>query len=331
MDSAELGFRLRQELREEFDDLHDAFDGEPVVDGYGSYGDFQLVGHGKVTNDDCGKFSSFYGCVRTDLHDHVGLDGVNYEGKAYVKPIFHSCDKPSCPVCYLSWASREAHKIEARLAEGAKRFGLVEHAVASIPVKDYGLSYEVLRGKAVKALFVRGVVGGALLFHGFRFNRRKQWYWSPHFHVLGFVLGGYVCRGCKKVCFKGCGKFEDKTRRCNESDGFIVKVLDKRKSVFWTAYYQLNHSSLKVNAERFHIATWFGVCSYRKLKVTIEKRKELCPVCGSGLFPLFYYGVKRFVLDRDSPDYRRDSVEDLMEGGRVVWVVRERSGKHGGV
>jgi hypothetical protein len=46
-----------------------------------------------------------------------------------------------------------------------------------------------------------------------------------------------------------------------------------------TAWYQLNHASYDKTKKRFHIATWFGVCSYRKLKVTPEKRKELCPIC----------------------------------------------------
>ena len=328
MDSAEFAFNLRHQfdgVNPDGSSVMEDFDEESVSDGYGSYGDFRLVGHGEVTSDDCGVFRSFMICDRVDLHDHVGLDGVNYKGKVFVRKIHRSCDKSSCPVCYkYGWASREAHKIEVRLAEGAKHFGLVEHIVASVPLKDYSLSYEVLRSKIVKILSVRGVIGGNLIFHGFRFNSRKYPYWSPHWHCLGFILGGYGCRGCKKVCFKGCGEFEDKTRRCFESDGYIVKVLDKRKTVGGTAWYQLEHSTVKVSVEHFHVATWFGVCSYRKLKVTVEKRKVLCPICGSDLFWADYYGVKRFVLDRDSPDYRRDSVEDLMEGGRVVWVVRQR-------
>jgi hypothetical protein len=34
-------------------------------------------------------FCGFLGCVRVDLHDKV-VDGVNYRGKVYVVPIFHS-------------------------------------------------------------------------------------------------------------------------------------------------------------------------------------------------------------------------------------------------
>jgi hypothetical protein len=50
------------------------------------------------------------------------------------------------------------------------------------------------------------------------------------------------------------------------------------------AWYQLNHSSYKVGVKRFHIATWFGVVIYRKFEFTVEKRKELCPICSDELY-----------------------------------------------
>jgi hypothetical protein len=36
-------------------------------------------------------FCCFLGCIRVDLHDKV-VDGVNYRGKVYVKPVFHGRD-----------------------------------------------------------------------------------------------------------------------------------------------------------------------------------------------------------------------------------------------
>lgn len=36
-------------------------------------------------------FCGFLGCLRVDLHDKV-VDGVNYRGKVFVKPIFHGRD-----------------------------------------------------------------------------------------------------------------------------------------------------------------------------------------------------------------------------------------------
>ena len=320
--------------RSKFQEYDDSF-GEPEkAESWATYGVWRLVGNGVRTNANCGTFKSFIGCVRTELHGIINLNGENYNGKVYVRPVFHSCDKPDCPVCYIhGWAVREAHSIEVRLKEGSKRFGLVEHVVASVPVRDYGLEYEALRVKAVKILALRGIIGGVLIFHGFRYNnpeeaRRKGvlmgWYWSPHFHVLGFIRGGYGrCRGCVNGNCVACSGFEGTTRRFYERDRYIVKVLDKRKTVGGTAWYQLNHASLKIGVRRFHVATWFGVCSYRKLKVKVEDKKHICPVCQHDLVKLRYFGIENFVLDKSSPLYRREFFADLMEGDNRVWVECE--------
>jgi len=251
-------------------------------------------------------------------------------------------------VCYNAWATKEAYRISERLKEASKRFGLVEHIVCSVPVKDYGSSNVVLRGKVMDVLKSLGVIGGNLIFHGFRYNDFKKsrvksvplgWYWSPHFHVLGFVLGGYKCRGCerKSNCLKGCGGFDDKRWQLYKKCGYYVKVFRKRKkvyakyrgkdgkdvdNVFGTAWYQLNHSSYRKDAKRFHVSTWFGVCSYRKLKVTVERKKDLCPACGHELELCDYHGRKVHVFDRDSPDYVRDSFENFLENCQVVWSPR---------
>jgi hypothetical protein len=293
----------------------------PVVGEWGSYGEYRLVGHGIVTSDMCGRWLCFKGCIRTDLHDHISLSGENFKGKIFVRVIHHSCDKPSCPVCFKSgWAVRQAGKIEGRLAEASKRFGQVEHIVATVPPKFYGLDYDTLRSKVVKVLFDRGIVGGVLIFHGFRYNLRHSWYWSPHFHVLGYIIGGYGrCRGCKK-CVKGCGGFVDRSYRCFERDGCVVRVLGKRKTVFGTAWYQLNHATIKPDVRRFHVATWFGNCSYRKLKVTVEKRKDLCPICSEELVKLHYLGARRIVKVKDEQGYVGSFVDDLVDGdGLVTW------------
>jgi hypothetical protein len=300
----------------------DELEQEPL-DANFEHGDFQLVGHGERTNDKCGKFSSYYGCVRSELHNIRTLYGVNYTGKAYVRKVFHSCDKPSCPICFkYGWAVRECIKIEARLKEGAKHFGKAEHIVTSVPVADYGLSYEDMRKKAVKALSDRGVVGGVLIFHGFRYNMRHYWYWAPHFHCLGFLIGGYArCRNCRIQHCSTCDGFEGRTRKMFLKDGFIVKVLGERRTVGGTAWYQLNHSSIKKDVRRFHVATWFGNCSYRKLKVTAEMRKKLCPICEHELVKLSYYGGKYIDNDRSKPDYVSAFCPDLEEDGRPAWVV----------
>jgi hypothetical protein len=264
-----------------------------VQNGWGKYGSYELVGKGKVTNPDkCGKFRGFWGCNRTELHNKTTLDGKNHKGKAYVKKIFHSCDKPSCPRCFKrGWAVREAGNIESRIKEAEKRFGKAEHIVVGIPPKDYGLSYEALQSKIAKVLAARKILGGCKIFHAFRYHDADEtyvgepahWFWSPHAHILGFVDGGYSrCRHCKKSrldCVK-CDGYEGRTRRCYEKDGYIVEVLGKRKSIFGTAWYQLNHASVRRGVKRFHVATWFGTCSYRKMKLKKGDRipRNTCPI-----------------------------------------------------
>ncbi len=66
---------------------------------WGVYGDFELVGHGKLTNSNCGRFVSFKGCLHTELHNKTTLDRMNYKGKVFVRKVHASCDKPTCPVC----------------------------------------------------------------------------------------------------------------------------------------------------------------------------------------------------------------------------------------
>jgi hypothetical protein len=317
---------------------------DTVPHEWGKYGDYRLVGNGEVTDPlKCGKFFGFYGCLNTHLHNKVTLDGVNHKGKVYVKKIFHSCDKPTCPVCFKrGWAVREAASIESRLAECSKKFGLAEHVICSVPKTDYGLTFEKLKAKAIKVLASRGVHGGVLIFHAFRYRNREEaywknesmgWYWSPHFHCLGYVQGGYGrCRHCSKNTLEclSCSGFEGVTRREFEKEnkrcagsGYIVKVKGERKTIFGTAWYQLNHSSFKAGAKKFTIATWFGTCSYHKLKIKKgdKLKRDVCPICQHELEKLHYVGSRPFAKYM-AEFWISEYEEDLLDaGGSPNWIL----------
>lgn len=83
---------------------------------------------------------------------------------------------------------------------------------------------------------------------------------------------------------------------------------------------------LLVNAKRSRhvVVTWFGICSYRRLKVTYEVRKMVCPWCLHDLEDGYYFGDKVFAKDPSASDYVRDSWLPLLEDGREVWVVSQR-------
>jgi hypothetical protein len=238
----------------------------------------------------------------------------------------------------MGWAVRAGQKVGVRLAEASKRFGEVQHIAVGVPSKWWGLPVSTLRKKVDDGMRVRGVVGGFLIFHGFRYNnpleaRMKNqlvgWYWSPHYHVLGFILGGYKCRSCKKIeasgkCGienRGCDGFVNRNFRENEKDGLYFKVEGKRKTVSGTASYILNHASIRKGVKRPHAGVWFGVCSYRELKLSPVERKAVCPICGHDLVKLRYFG-------RENLDLRWGAfVVVFGEGGVALWVECEEERK----
>ena len=296
---------------------------------FGEDGIYRIVGHGIKTNSQCGVFVGFKGCKKVDLHNKSNLKGFNYKGKVDVRIKIHSCDKPDCPVCYkFGWANRQAMKIEDRLSFSSQHFGLGEHIIASVPDHLYGLSLPDLRKWCVKALKARNIIGGCLIFHGCRYNVKGcYWYWSPHFHVLGHILGGVGgCRDCEKNFKKsldyclGCAGFFGLTTREYQNDGWVVKLQEKRKTIRGTAFYQLHHATLIKDVRRFHVVTWFGVCSYSKLKFTPEERKERCRICDSELENLRYKGDKKIITNREHPEFQQYLFEDLYDpGGTEVW------------
>jgi hypothetical protein len=324
---------------------------EPLVSKvWGEYGDYQLVGHNPaVTNERCGKHVGLVVCSNLEGHDKVTLDGLSHKGKVAVKHVFNYCNSYGCPSCFMKGAVyREAKRAEARLLEGKKSFGLVEHLTVGISPSLYGLSMEVLRKRFKKALVARGVIGGAIIEHAFRYHNREEarrkgglmgWYFSIHMHVLGYISGGsYVrCRLCRHNCNAdrrfclSCDGFEGVTRRHWKEDGFIVKVArDKkgvageRRSVFKTLQYILSHCSIKKSAKRAHPLTWFGVVSYRKMSFKYVTHKDGCWICGGEMKPSFYVGSRlRIVKDASSPDFKPRFEADYLEDGVVVWVEKE--------
>lgn len=81
---------------------------------------------------------------------------------------------------------------------------------------------------------------------------------------------------------------------------------------------------------RHVVVTWFGNCSYRRLKVTYEVRKMVCPLCLHDLEDGQYFGSKAFALDRNAIDYVRDCWLPLREDGLVVWMISPEKHSHCG-
>jgi len=235
-----------------------------------------LPGHG-TSYHDCGKLLIF-GCLNVEEHVQEGLF-ENMSGKVFVQMRKRTCLRAECPICYEKWAGKEAGKIEHRLAAWSGRRKVI-HVVAS-PKKHRRVPFERLRAQCYRVLRKSGVLGGSVIFHPFRQRKRtKEWYLSPHFHVLGY---GWIV----------------KTKEGYKEHGWVVKNVGTRKTVSGTALYQLSHSGIH---KKYHSVTWFGHLSYNKLKVAPRPKpeKERCPMCNQELRRLYYFGSEELPSEEGS-------------------------------
>jgi hypothetical protein len=287
---------------------------------------YMPVGRAVKSSELCGSWRSYMVCKNTDLHEGKLLHGVDCTGKVVVRHKHLWCNKSSCPVCFISgWSVREARAIEGRINEGIRLgFGKPEHVTVSVALADRDLPEPAMRERSRVALVDRGVIGGCMMFHGYRIDRsRNVLVWSPHFHVLGFIKHCFdKCREC--VHARGdcasCDGFKGREVRGYAKDGYLVKVLGSRKTVFGTAHYQLNHATIRVGIKRFQSVTWFGICSYSKFKSVKLKAKVLCPVCSSEMSRSAYVGKRHIVKDLGNPDYQPVFVDDEFSLGEPNYV-----------
>jgi hypothetical protein len=222
-------------------------------------------------------------------------------------------------VCFIhGWSVREARSIEGRFIVGDRRgFGKVEHVMVSVPFVGRNLPEMVLRMKCRNALFDRGVIGGCMIFHGFRIDEERQvLVWSPHYHCLGYVEGGFDrCRDCvhERGDCRSCSGFKGREVRGFAKDGYLVKVLPERLTVFGTAFYQLNHATVRVGIRRFHVVTWFGCCGNRKFEGERSMAEVLCPVCCEEMVRSAYVGKRFIVRDIGVVGYLPVFVDDAFD------------------
>ncbi len=233
------------------------------------FGEWELPGYGDQYGT-CGKWV-YRGCLHSDRHLDSTLDSSTKPGMAYIRRYGLSCYRSVCPVCFQSWANKEALKMDYRLKGYKGRWRKVVHVSVSPPTSMYADPLNLNRKKAYEVLKNCGLEGGTLIFHPFRYDSIKEaWYVSPHYHALGF---GWIKR----------------TKWEREQSGWIVENHGIRKSVRWTAWYQLTHAGVKKGS---HAITWFGSCSYNVLKLEKmpDPEPEICPYCGSTLKPILWLG-----------------------------------------
>ena len=287
---------------------------------------FVPVGRGMKTSEFCGRWVSLSVCKNVEAHKGVFLHDVDCSGKVVVRHNHMFCTSSSCPVCFIrGWSVRGARRIDDRLAVGVKRgLGKVEHISVSVPVADRGLPEPVMRAKCRAALFDRGVSGGCMIYHGYRIDRsRNVLVWSCHYHVLGFIAGGFdFCRNCshdREDC-RSCTGFKGREVRGYAKDGYLVKVHEVRKTVIGTAHYQLNHATIRIGIRRFQSVTWFGSCACSKFKAVKSKAEVSCPACGSEMVRSVYVGKHHIVKDVGDLVYVPLFLDDEFDGGQPNYI-----------
>jgi hypothetical protein len=263
------------------------YDSFPIRGGFLCH--HSMVGRDSVTNCFCGKHTGFLKCGESSLHGAVG-------GRDFYHNRVSNCHLYRCRVCWkYGWCVDRARSIGNRFLTAEQILGLpvssVEHVSASVPKRLYGLSGQEMVKECIRMCKLSGMTGGVTILHPFRKDlKRRDLFKSFHYHVLGYIEGGYDrCRSCVKVgCCWGCDGFEGVTRRAHKEDGWIVSlaknqngVVEKRDSVVGTGWYQLEHSGFKVGVRNFQIVVWFGNVAKRKFKTVVKRVEFLCPICGS--------------------------------------------------
>jgi hypothetical protein len=88
--------------------------------------------------------------------------------------------------------------------------------------------------------------------------------------------------------------------------------------------------SISAYAVKYRIRgfVWFGALSYRRLQITYESRKLLCPLCKHELEPARYFGSKVFQHNPMKSDYKTNFWASIIENGECVWLLAPDLKKH---
>ncbi|HKU33834.1 MAG TPA: hypothetical protein VJR22_08325 [Candidatus Nitrosotalea sp.] len=143
-----------------------------------------------------------------------------------------------------------------------------------VNTSQHNLPYKLLRKRMMEILKIAQWEGGAVIFHPFRFNEKsRQWYYSPHFHLIGF--------GSRDKISRAFGRY-----------GWYVKIGEERNSVFQTFCYLLSHCGIR---KKHHVVTWIGELSYSKVPSEKEQKITCCPVCRGEFVQVYYEGMHPIV------------------------------------
>lgn len=262
---------------------------------------FKMIGTGEAKSY-CGEFF-IEGCDNTSAHPKGMLYGQNRK---------LGCKGKSCPICWERWLTKETSRITERIEKYrllAQRRGWRNtkpiHVIVSPPKWKQNLPFTELKKEMRKMAKRAGVFGGCVMFHASRLTKDgKIWYYSPHFHIIGY---GWV----------------KDTKKISSDEGWVIKnkgVRDSSGSVHNTVGYLLSHTSI---ADGVSSVVWFGDLGYRakyssELKPDIiDCHNDTCPFCNQYLLKF-----ELVSMDRPPPDKEWSGLLEPWQG-RVVETLDE--------
>jgi len=236
-----------------------------------------MVGTGEQ-KEDCGHFIT------------EGCDNfLNHPNKmVYAQHRRLTCKRAQCPLCWDSWLIRESSRVTERIEKFrmlSERNGFRStkpiHVIVSPPKYLWNISWIELKKTCRRMMKKAGIIGGVSMFHAFRRSSDgKTWYYSPHFHMIGY---GWVVN----------------TKKISSEEGWVIKnkgIRNDSTEVYNTVSYLLSHTAI---AKGVHSVTWFGDLSYRskyalELKREIEESEaDMCPYCSQYLVLFMVIGLDR--------------------------------------
>ena len=202
---------------------------------------FKMIGTGN-SKSYCGEFM-MEGCDNNSAHP---------KGMLYCHNVRLGCKGKACPICWDRWLIKESSRITERIEKFrllAQREGWRNtkpiHVIVSPPKWKQNITFTELKKEMRKMAKRAGVFGGCVMFHAYRLTKDgKNWYYSPHFHIIGY---GWV----------------KNTKKISSDEGWVIKnkgVRDSSASVYNTVVYQLSHTAI---ADGVYSFIWFGDLGYR--------------------------------------------------------------------
>lgn len=272
--------------------------------------DLPLIGHGDITNDDCGEWNLFkkIGCLDIETHNKtLHPDG---HGKIAIRMFKKTCRKPSCPICHPTWVNQAklvaTHKLKHY---GHKVDKNPIHVILSPPIEQLK-TIKTMNGlfrKAKKICKEYNIPDGSLVYHSKsrkcnschknmppKKNRCPKcqnfgWYWAfnPHFHFFGFGwLPNWESRTGKQA------------KDLYKKYGWIVKNLRIRKTIQGTVWYELSHCAFL--GPKAHHVRWIGDMTSKNYKPPkMPNFEQKCPICGQLMRPVGYSGPMSEVEKRE--------------------------------